>query len=67
MTIKLGPISGVVVHLTTAEDWAPTTQQPTPSLLCTSGGDRLAVRTLHTWTADRNRVTCKACLEWLHA
>lgn len=72
MSIHIGPISGVSVHLSTVPgpvdgvDMRFMKASPA-GLLCTDGGDRLEVNHVHTWTRDPAEVTCKACLEWLHA
>jgi len=64
VTIQLGPLEGFAVHLA-AGDRSP--EQGLPDLLCLQAGERLAARTIHTWSTTSDKVTCQSCVEWMHA
>jgi hypothetical protein len=63
VTIRIGPIDKVTVHLATTPD-----ADTLPRSLCMDGGAPIgAVRTLSIFTRDAGAVTCPDCIEWMHA
>lgn len=72
--INLGRIDVFVVHLSVGGmslTEAPPTDPPNfPAVVCTVAGEPLQIgpgAVVHTWTRDRSRVSCRSCIEWMHA
>jgi hypothetical protein len=64
VTINLGTINAVATHF--GEFNAADLPLP-PQTLCIKGGGRFQSGALNLFTTDRGKVTCTACLEWMHA
>mgnify|MGYP001545740007 CR=1 FL=1 len=60
MTINLGPIDTIATHYGEV-------RFPDLRPLCIQGGGKFPRNGLNLFTTDRSKVTCSACLEWLHA
>jgi hypothetical protein len=54
------------VHLWTGSEPVDD-EQTRPRFLCIDMGERMRGSTICTWTDDKAKVTCAACLEWMHA
>lgn len=64
MTINLGTVHTVATHF---GQFSPAELPAPPRPLCIKGGGRFQSGALNLFTSDRGKVTCSACLEWLHA